>query len=177
MWPTFVIPGSGTLIPVGDCFNQYTKLVSTNRSAGNGFVIDPELQFATQANKAYWIYGRLDFEEINGAGPPGVSYNFIHSGDTTSFANFGSGSTQFTASTSGSGKVESIPYLAMNTYGYGRRSSVSLNAPYSAFVDAIISVGASAGVFGVVWGINPATAGSTSLMAGSYITAIEVSNP
>jgi hypothetical protein len=163
--------------PDEECFNLYTTTADLTRVAGDGVAIDPELQFETAAGKAYWLYGHLRFRQANAAGSPGAQTNFTHAGDTLAFQSLNGQTSSFHNPLSVNPAMRWTPISQdeMGDLGYQNGGIVDTTSIMEVPIDALLVVGASGGTFGIVWGLNNLAAlGSTSLLEGSYFTAIEV---
>lgn len=182
MWPNIPLRSSGGIARTGDpqCFNLYTKAVDTERNAASGFSIDPELQFTTSPNVAYWLYGYLQIRQSDRSGQPGFQGNFIHGGTTKAFQFLGASSAGFDPSSDVTGPIywSPIDTSRLATTGYLLRTSTSDTELYHIFVDGVLAVGASGGLFGLEWGIATAAAGGkTKLLTGSYLSVLELRQP
>lgn len=171
-----ITPPEPPPVIIQDCFNLYTKLVTTNRASSDGFEFDPELQFETEANTAYWLYGLLKFRHFSAAGNPGASCNFDHTGDTVVFQSSSSRSRGFWSSGDSNGTATFVPVptskLGVRDMMYDTDPTLSTTKIWYVLINAELVVGDTPGIFGIKWGIyNTSAGGSTDLLVDSYITA------
>jgi hypothetical protein len=162
-------PGDGT-----DCFDLYTKEVDTVRVEADGRAIDPELQFETEANKTYWMYGLLIFTQTDPSQSPGAQASFSHAGETLAFQQMAGAALAFQPEVTGGAAFIPMNPVSMDSAGYNARHTPEPLYKFQVLIDAILVVGDTGGTFGINWGILNAGSGSTALLAGSYITTIEV---
>lgn len=161
--------------PTTECFNLYTKAVDTTRVAADGRIIDPELQFNTSAYKAYWIYGRIYARQASAAGSPGIALNFGHTGTTTVFGTRGYKNAAFYTIDNSNAYWQPGNTSDILNYSFNTGAAVDTTSTFSAYFDTYLITGATGGAFGIYWGLNNLAAlGSTTLLIGSYFTAIEI---
>lgn len=175
---TEVVPPDPIIPPIeGDpnCFNQYTVGATLTRTFEDGFTADPDLQFETAANTSYWIHGEIQFKMDAIPGGAGVYMYYDHDGTTTAFQSMTCpvGFVPTTYTSAGMGDNWSpISKGTMATWAHGGYSS-DLARTTRVWVDVILVVGATPGVFSIKWGTNKA-GGVAKILAGSRILSYEI---
>lgn len=174
MWPTFFIPAvaPGAPTPVNyDCWFQFTRYSDLTRGYSDGIIADPVLQFETEPNTAYWIFGYVKFGTVYRAGGPVVLLAAAHSGDTDAFFWRG-GHVPFSTD----GEVSSHEFEVANALGNigSARDDANLSEiifPHTAtfLVDAFLKTGSAGGAFSLNWGISNDVLGQIKINTGSTI--------
>lgn len=174
MWPTFYIPAvaPGAPTPVNyDCWFEFTRYSDLTRGYADGIIPDPVLQFETEPNTAYWIFGYLKFGTVSRTGYPVVRVESAHTGDTAAF--FSRSAKSIFAPPD---DAPIYDYAISN--GIGHLYSVtdsSLTSPVTdphvapALLDLFLVTGATGGVFSIDWGIANNVAGQSKINAGSTL--------
>lgn len=155
---------TGQVLAASDCNNWFVPLAAAWKTGATGrtttsLTIDPDLQFAMPASATYEITASIVHQTTGGSS----AFNFAWT--TPSSPVFSSYSAAYTQ-----------PGPVTNGWGHAFDGSLvsvagSDNLVHGINIAGIIQSGTSSGTFGLSWSAATASAGTVSVLSGSFLVA------
>lgn len=144
--------------------NVVVKPTSTDRASTTTLTIDPDLQFAAEANAIYWVRFQLWISAIT-AGEVATDWT-VPTGVTGNRSVQGPGSAA-TDTSADNISVRHGVHAYTTDINYGCRNNAANH--FLVIEESVVEVGATAGTIGLNWAQAASSATATQMRAGSTL--------